>query len=187
MSKYNLLKLACVLTLCAALPLAAHAAGFDYTYAEGGYLNESPSHGSSLSGVFVDGSYALQPNWRVGGYFSTASCCGITDNRLALSVGYNMSLVENVDFIADAAFLNQDVSGGGGSHSGWAVDGGLRAQLAPPFELDGLITHSDINSTTENTLTVRGLYSLTDNWRLFGSFSNNSDENDFTVGIRYAF
>jgi hypothetical protein len=173
--------------LIAVLPVAAHAAGFDYSYAEGGYLNESPSGGSSLSGVFMDGSYALQPNWHVGGYFSSASCCSVTDNRLALSVGYNRSLIESVDFIADAAFLNQDVSGGGGSHSGWAIDGGLRAQIAPQFELDGLITHSSLNGNTENTLAVRGLYSLTGNWRLFASFSNNSDENDFMVGVRYAF
>lgn len=176
-----------VLVVSAALPMAAQAAGFDYTYAEGGYLNESPSHGSSLSGAFVDGSYALQPNWHISGLFSTASCCSITDNRFAASVGYNTAIAENIDFIADASFLNENLSHGGGSHSGWAIDGGLRARLAPQFELDGLITHSNVNSNTENSLTVRGLYSLTSNWRLFASFSNNSDENDFMLGVRYAF
>lgn len=182
-----MLKFAAVLVLAAAWPLVAQAAGFDYTYAEGGYLNESPSHGSSLSGVFVGGSYALQPNWHVGAAFSTASCCSITDNRFAASFGYNANIAENLDFIADAAFLNENVSQGGGSHSGWAIDGGLRARIAPQFELDGLLTHSDLNSNTENTLSIRGLYSLTSNWRLFASFSNNSDENNFMLGVRYAF
>ncbi|MGH8280062.1 MAG: hypothetical protein ACRETQ_10950 [Gammaproteobacteria bacterium] len=181
------LRLIAILVLSAALPLAARAAGFDYTYAEGGYLNASPSHGSSLSGAFVDGSYALQPNWHVGAAFSSASCCSITDNRLAAGFGYNASIAENLDFIADADFLNENVSGGNGSHSGWSIDGGLRARIAPQFELDGLVTHADINSDTENTLTIRGLYSLTTNWRLMASFSNNSDENDFMLGVRYAF
>src|SRR5690348_16590304 len=73
--------------LCAAAPLAAWAdqpaaSPFGYTYAEGGYLSENPSGGGSdLTGVFVDGSYELQPHWRLTGDFSNASCCGSTDNR----------------------------------------------------------------------------------------------------------
>jgi hypothetical protein len=59
--------------------------------------------------------------------------------------------------------------------------------LAPQFELDGLVQHSDVNSNTENTLTVKGIYSLTSAWHLFASYSNNSDEDDFQVGVRYVF
>lgn len=177
-------------TLVAALPLAAQAdqpSPFSYDYAEGGYLSENPSHGGSdLTGVQADGSYELQPNWRISGLLSTASCCGITDDRYGAAVGYYTGINDKIDFIADLSFLGQHVTNAG-SHNGWGIDGGVRAMLAPKFELDGLVQHSDINSTTENTLTVKGLYSLTEQWRLFASYSNNSDEDDFLLGVRYVF
>ena len=176
--------------LTSALPFAALADQpdpFSYDYAEGAYLSENPSGGGSdLTGVLTDGSYELQPNWRISGQLSTASCCGINDNRYAASVGYYTGINEKIDFIADLSFLGQHVTNAG-SHNGWGIDGGLRAMLAPKFELDGLVQHSDVNSNTENTLTVKGLYSLTDAWRLFASYSNNSDEDDFQVGVRYVF
>ncbi len=176
--------------LASALPFAAMADQpdpFNYDYAEGAYLSENPSGGSAdLTGVLVDGSYELQHNWRVSGLLSTASCCGINDNRYGASVGYYTGINDKLDFIADLSFLGQHVTNAG-NHNGWGIDGGLRAMLAPKFELDGLVQHSDVNSNTENTLTVKGLYSLTDAWRLFASYSNNSDEDDFQVGVRYVF
>ena len=179
-----------IAVVSACLPLAAYADQpdpFSYDYAEGAYLSENPSGGGSdLTGVLVDGSYELQPNWRISGLLSNASCCGITDNRYGASVGYYTGINDKIDFIADLSFLSQHVTNAG-SHNGWGIDGGLRAMLAPKFELDGLVQHSDINSNTENTLTVKGLYSLTEQWRLFASYSNNSDENDFQLGVRYVF
>lgn len=176
--------------LASVLPFTAMADQpdpFNYDYAEGAYLSENPSGGGSdLTGVMVDGSYELQPNWRVSGLLSNASCCGINDNRYGASVGYYTGINDKLDFIADLSFLGQHVTNAG-NHNGWGIDGGLRAMLAPQFELDGLVQHSDVNSNTENTLTVKGLYSLTDAWRLFASYSNNSDEDDFQVGVRYVF
>lgn len=176
--------------IASVLPLAAHADQpdpFGYTYAEGGYLSENPSGGGSdLTGAFVDGSYELQPNWRVSGLFSNASCCGTTDNRYAAAVGYYTGINDKIDFIADLSFLGQHVTNSG-NHNGWGIDGGLRFMLAPKFELDGLVQHSSISGNTENTLGVKGLYSLTDQWRLFAGYSNNSDEDDFQLGVRYVF
>jgi Outer membrane protein beta-barrel domain len=176
--------------LASILPLAAQADQpdpFGYTYAEGGYLSENPSGGGSdLTGAFVDGSYELQPNWRVSGLFSNASCCGTTDNRYAAAVGYYTGIDDKIDFIADLSFLGQHVTDNG-NHNGWGIDGGLRFMLAPKFELDGTVLHSSISGNTENTLGVKGLYSLTDQWRLFAGYSNNSDEDDFQLGVRYVF
>ena len=179
-----------IVVLVIAAPFAAQAAEpdpFGYTYAEGGYLSENPSGGGSdLTGVLVDGSYELQSNWRISGLFSNASCCGITDNRYAAAVGYYTGINDKIDFIADLSFLGQHVTNAG-SHNGWGVDGGLRFMVAPKFELDGLVQHSDINGNTENTLGVKGLYSLTDQWRLYAGYSNNSNEDNFQLGARYVF
>lgn len=178
--------------LCTAAPLAAWAdqpaaSHFGYTYAEGGYLSENPSGGGSdLTGVFVDGSYELQPHWRIIGDFSNASCCGITDNRYGAGAGYYTAVTSQLDFFADLSFLGQHLTNNG-SHNGWGIDGGLRFMPVDKLELDGMVQHSDVNSTTENTLGVKALYSLTNEWRIFAGYSNNSDEDDFQIGIRYVF
>lgn len=176
--------------IAAALPLAAQADQpdpFGYTYAEGGYLSENPSGGASdLTGAFVDGSYELQPNWRVIGQFSNASCCGSTDNRYGAGAGYYTGIADKIDFLADLSFLGQHVTNNG-NHNGWGIDAGLRFMPVDKLELDGLVQHSDVNSDTENTIAVKALYSLTNEWRLFAGYSNNSDEDDFQVGVRYVF
>ena len=176
--------------IASALPLAAEAAPpdhFGYTYAEGGYLSENPSGGGSdLTGMLVDGSYELQPNWRISGLLSNASCCGNSDNRYAAAAGYYTGITDKLDFIADLSFLGQHLTSTG-NHNGWGIDGGVRAILAPKFELDGLVQHSQVSGDNENTLTVKGLYSLTDQWRLYAGYSNNSDEDDFQIGVRYVF
>lgn len=178
--------------LCAAAPLAAWAdqpaaSTFGYTYAEGGYLSENPSGGGSdLTGVFVDGSYELQPHWRLTGEFSNASCCGSTDNRYGVGAGYYTDINSQFSFFADLSFLGQHVTNNG-SHNGWGIDGGLRFVPVEKLELDGMVQHTDVNSTTENTIGVKALYSLTNEWRLFAGYSNNSVENDFQIGVRYVF
>lgn len=176
-----------LLILSSILPLSAEAADFGYSYAEGAYLSENPSGaGSDLTGVQVDGSYKLQPNWRITGQVSNASCCGISDNRYGAGVGYYTGINDKLDFIADLSFLGQHLTNAG-NHNGWGIDGGVRALIVPQFELDGLVQHSDVNSATENTLMVKALYALTEQWHLFAAYSNNSDEDDFQIGIRYVF
>jgi hypothetical protein len=173
--------------LSSLLPLGARAADFGYTYAEGAYLSENPSDASSdLTGVLVDGSYKLQPDWRITGQVSNASCCGVSDNRYGAGVGYYTGINDKLDFIADLSFLGDHFTNAG-NHNGWGLDGGVRALIVPQFELDGLVQHSDVNSTTENTLMVKALYALTQQWHLFAAYSNNSDEDDFQIGMRYVF
>lgn len=178
--------------LCILAPIAARAdqpamSPFGYTYAEGGYLSENPSGGGSdLTGVFVDGSYELQPNWRIIGSLSNATCCGITDNRYEVGAGYYTGINSQLDFFADLSFIGQHVTNNG-NHNGWGLEGGLRFMPVEKLELDGMVQHTDVNSTTENTIGVKALYSLTNEWRLFAAYSNNSDENDFQIGVRYVF
>ena len=172
--------------LCTA-PLAAQAADFDYNYVEGGYASVSPSgSGSSLTGFEADGSYEFMPSWHAIAGYQHVSCCGIKQNTLDVGAGWNNSLADSVDLYIDGQFLSVD-STGPGTHTGWAAEGGLRAMLAEKFELDGFVNHSDVNSNTENTLGVRGLFAIDKYWHLFASYSNNSDYDTFLIGVRYNF
>ena len=174
--------------LLVAAPLAVHADNFDYTYVEGAYTSISPQHGNttSLNGATVDGSYALDDSWHAFAGFDHVSCCDRSQNDLAVGLGWNTDIAQNVGVFLEGEFLNQNHSGNG-NNTGWGAIAGLRTQLAVPFELDGFVAHTDINSNTDNTIGVRGLYAIDKFWHLFASYSNNSDENTFMVGVRYVF
>lgn len=176
-----------LLILLSAAPLAVHADPFNYTYIEGGYESINPSgFGSSLTGFEVDGSYAFNPDWHGVAGYQHVSCCGVSQNDLDVGVGWNTDLADNVGLYINGGFLSLDQTGPG-THTGWFAEGGLRGALGEHFELDGFANHSDVNSTTENTLGVRGLYGIDKYWHLFASYSNNSDEDTFMVGVRYVF
>lgn len=175
------------LVLLSVLPLAVRADDLSYSYVEGAYTSASPQHGgSSLNGPAIDGSYAIAPNWHVFAGYQHVSCCSVSDNDLGAGVGWNTDLAQNVSLFVNGEFLSDNTSGNG-SNTGWGATGGIRALLAPRFELDGFVTHSDVSSNTENTVGVKGLFSLDRYWWLYASYSNNSDFNTYRIGVRYVF
>ena len=171
----------------ASAPYAASADDFEYNYGEAALVSMSPSHdGSSMTGGQFDGSYAFTPDIHGIAGFQHVSCCNASQNTFDLGGGWNTKLAEQVGLFVDGKFLSMNASGNG-NHTGWGVTGGLRAWLAPKFELDGYVDHTDINSNTENTIGVRALYSIDFHWRVFAGYSNNSDFDTFMIGARYAF
>jgi len=168
-------------------PLAAQADNFEYSYGEGSVVSVSPAHGgSSMTGGEFDASYAFTPDIHGIAGFQHVACCSVSQNILDLGGGWNTKLAEQVDLFVDGEFLSVNDSGNG-NHTGWGATGGLRAWLAPKFELDGYVSHTDINSNTENTIGIRALYGIDYHWRVFASYSNNSDADSFMLGARYAF
>ena len=178
-----------LLTALAALsvPYAASADDFDYNYGEASLVSMSPAHnGSSMTGAEVDGSYAFTSQIHGIAGFQHVSCCDIGQNTLDLGGGWNTKLAEQVGLFVDGEILSVNQSGQG-SHTGWGAIGGLRAWLAPKFELDGYVSHTDINSNTENTLGVRAFYGIDFHWQIFAGYANNSDADTFMLGARYTF
>ena len=170
-----------------AWPLAASAADeapkFVYSYVDGAYTSINPAgNGSSLNGVTVDGSYALDTNWHA--FAGATHVSG--ENAFDVGAGWNTSLADNVDLFIEGEFLSSDLAANT-TKTGWGANAGLRFALAPKFELDGLVSHTDVNSNTENTIGVRGLYSIDKFWQLFASYQNNSDFDTFMIGARYNF
>jgi|SRR6185312_9166946 len=169
------------------VPYAASADDFDYNYGEASLVSMSPAHnGSSMTGAEVDGSYAFTSQIHGIAGFQHVSCCDIGQNTLDLGGGWNTKLAEQVGLFVDGEFLSVNQSGQG-SHTGWGAIGGLRAWLAPKFELDGYVSHTDINSNTENTLGVRAFYGIDFHWQIFAGYANNSDADTFMLGARYTF
>lgn len=173
--------------LLAALPLAAAADDFDYTYAEASVISSNLSHGSgSPSGPGVDASLAVAPNAHAFAGYSHVSCCDISRNAFDVGAGWNTRLADQVDLLVDGEFLSVNASGTG-TDSGWGATGGIRWWLMDRLEFDGYVSHTDISSNTENTLGARALWTFDLHWRVFAGASNNSDENTFMIGARYDF
>jgi hypothetical protein len=173
--------------LLTALPLAAEADDFDYNYGEASLVSMSPAHnGSSMTGASVDGSYAFTDQIHGIAGFQHVSCCEVSQNSLDLGGGWNTKLDAQVSLFVDGEFLSVNQSGNG-NHTGWGATGGLRAMLVPKFELDGYVSHTDINSDTENTIGVRGFYSIDLHWQVYAGYSNDSDADTFMLGARYNF
>jgi hypothetical protein len=182
---FRYLVLVSVLSLLA--PCAAQAEDFDWSYGEASLVSVSPPHGgSSLTGAETDGSYAVTDQIHVIAGFQHVNCCSSSQNAFDAGVGWNNTLTQQVALYIDGEFLSTNVSGSG-NHTGWGATGGLRAWLAPKFELDGYVSHTDVSSDTENTIGVRAFYSLDMHWRLFAGYSNNSDADTFMIGARYVF
>ncbi|MFI5270150.1 MAG: hypothetical protein ACHQ7M_22455 [Chloroflexota bacterium] len=173
--------------LSLALPFAAQADDFDYTYVEGAYTSIQPAHqGSSLTGPTADGSYAVTDSLHAFAGYQHVNCCDLSRNSFDAGAGWNTKLAPNVDLFIDGEFLSVN-SSGNGTDSGWGASGGLRAWLAERFELDGFVSHTDISGNTENILGVRALWSFDAHWRVFASVANDSDANTFMLGARYVF
>ena len=173
--------------LLAAAPLAAQADDFDYTYAEGEVISMNPSHGSgSPSGPGVDGSLAVAPNAHLFAGYSHVSCCSISQNTFDVGAGWNTHLADQLDLFVDGEFLSVNTSGNG-TDSGWGATGGVRWWLRDRLEFDGYVSHTDINSNTENTLGARVLWTFDLHWRVFAGAANNSDQNVYMIGARYDF
>src|SRR5579863_1012190 len=192
MFKHSFLAIAALLSW----PLSAAASDFDYSYLEAGLVivnpaGNSPIFGpantnSNLNGLEVDGSYALNDSWHLIAGYEHVACCGISENVLDAGAGWNTDLTEKLDLYINGEVISTDITGPG-THSGLGVEAGVRAQLATQFEADGFVSHTDVNSNTENTIGVRALFSINRDWRLFASYSNNTDENTLIAGVRFNF
>jgi hypothetical protein len=177
--------------LLAALALSgsgvASAADFEYSYGEGSLVSLSPAHGgNSLTGGEFDGSYAFTDQIHGIAGFQHVACCSVSQNTFDVGGGWNTKLAEQLGLFVDGEFLSMNQSGNG-NHTGWSATGGLRAWLASKFELDGYVSHTDINSNTQNTIGVRALYTIDYHWRVFAGYSNDSAADTFMLGARYAF
>lgn len=188
MSRQMWLKIPSALILCAALPMAAYAAdgSFNYNYANGSYVSGSRSNAPTLNGLGVDGSYTFTPNWHAFAGYSHLTCCSTSANNFNVGAGYHMDLTNQLGLFVEGAFLRTTVAGI--SANGWGVDGGVRFAINSQFEVDGFVSHTDVNtnpSSTENTIGVRGLFNINQQWSVFASYSNNSDVDTFQAGVRF--
>jgi hypothetical protein len=182
-----------------ALPLTAQAQSsgdrgraspFSYTYAELRYVVQDPDGPSDdFDGLRLGGSLLIQPQLFAVGALTSVSNGPVDIDTIDLGLGFRTPLQGNVDFVAIGGliFANVDTPGGGDDDSGISLTGGVRATMAPQFELGGYIGYVDVYGDGDIGLTGEALFHVNREATLLASLGFSDDVSTLTLGGRWNF
>jgi hypothetical protein len=167
-----------------------------YTYVDLSYISvNADGWDDDPTGGSIAGSYGFNENWFISAGFghATGHALGVDIDQdvFSLGVGYHYPMSPMADLVAGLSFLRLEVSsdalGASDSTNGHEIDVGVRAMLAPQFELAGGVSFVDYEDLDSDTvLGVQGVYYPSTNVGLFIGLSTSSDADGFSVGVRFA-
>lgn len=196
----------------AAAPLAAQANdAISYTYAEAGLARAELDMGDSdtlkANGGYLRGSWGFTPSTYVFGSYTNVSDSESFDGlrikgtleQLELGLGWHMPMTERVDFTADIAYVNLELTAKASYMGVTARDGddinagratlGLRGTPSPRTEAwvrAGAMDGSDMDSEFYGTL--GGQIKFNKNWSVVGEAQwIGSDTTIYMAGVRASF
>ena len=178
------------LALLASVPFAASAAdGISYNYVQGGYTAINGS-GPDADGWGLGGSVAVHPNVHLFANSSNQNIkhTGIDFDRWRVGVGYNTSVSQRTDFVANAAYERLD-AGGGVNVDGYSVEGGVRSALAPHLEGYAMVGYQDGHHYSGDAYGRLGAnVKFNQNWGVNADVRFvNGGGNEWFVGPRFTF
>jgi len=186
-----------VLTLLAALPLAASAAeGISYNYVEAGYIGTNTDAGDA-DGWAINGSGAIAPNFHIFGGYSGQKTDdfnvgptrfkGVDVDQWRAGLGYNHEISPAADLVTRVAYEKAEVQGGG-SADGYSVEAGVRGALMPNFEgyaMAGYEDGSDYDGDFYGRVGAQVKFNPT--WGISGDVKFSDGDTQFFVGPRFTF
>jgi hypothetical protein len=192
----------------AAAPFAASADALSYTYVEGGYnklhVDDEDLIDREADGAFVRGSFALGDSIYLLGGAARASQDVRIDPLLRIDVdvtvsefgvGYHQSMSERVDFIAELAYVRQDIDVDAGtsgraeeSFTGGRGSVGVRGLMGRNVEgvlKVGYLDGGDFDGTFAGTAGLQ--YRFNPTWGVIGEVEIIEDATRYLVGVRASF
>lgn len=174
----------------AALPLAANAADFDYTYLEGNYVTGDAGPGNvDGDGFGVRGSYAFNGKANLVADYTTQDFgSGVDASTFDIGAGAHWAIKADLDFVGEATWVNVKTSTpfGSGSDDGLGLAGGLRYRATDKLELQGMVHYVDVqNSNT--SLDLAGRYYLSKAFSIVGGLLLDNGDTGWNVGVRAGF
>jgi hypothetical protein len=179
----------------ASLSTTVAADGLNYNYVEIGYVSASIDD-SVFSvdgdGVGIAGSFSISDNFHiVASYADLDYDFDINEKSYDFGLGGNFSLGKNLDLVGAVTYVSAEVSQpflGSFDDNGYGLYVGLRGLATEKIELFGGVDYLDLSdSGSTTTVSVGAGYNFTDNFQVGGGYSNNSDGNSYTIGIRFFF
>jgi hypothetical protein len=176
----------------AALPFAAQADGFDYTYVEGGYLSSSTNAGLfdvDGDGLGLRGSFGLNDTLNLFADYSTEDFdFGIDQSAFDVGAGGHWGLKDNLDFVGELAWIKveTDFQNGSADDDGLGLSGGLRYRANDKFELQGMLNYVDV-SDSDTSFGFTGRYYLSKSLALGAGLLLNGGDTAWNIGVRASF
>lgn len=107
-------------------------------------------------------------------------------------LGINLPLSPTVDVIVDIAYLWSEFDAGNGFNSvdenGFGARAGVRAMLAPNFELNGGVSYADYEDSDDDTALYGGLvYNFTEAVAVTAGASVGDNITSYELGVRLYF
>ena len=173
-------------------PWLAQADGFNYSYFEGGIASADIDVGPldvDADGLVIGGSYGITDElYLFGSYEEQDFDFGIDGDVLMLGAGFYTGISQDLDFVADLAYVDAEVSTGFGSadESGYAIRAGIRSRLSDAVELDAGLRYVDIDDS-DTLIGVSGRYYFNESVAVGGAFSDGDNGSTWSVLIRVNF
>lgn len=170
----------------------AAAEDFNYNFVQATYgqvdFDELDVDGN---GFGIGGSMALSDSFHLFGAYTTADMdFGVDLNQLEAGLGYNAPISETVDLVASLAYVSAEVEAAGFSadDNGYGLGVGLRAMLAPSFEVDGGISYVDMGDGGDDVGFGAGfLYHFTEQFSAGASAGWGDDVSSYSLNARMFF
>ncbi|MCA1799107.1 MAG: porin family protein [Xanthomonadaceae bacterium] len=168
---------------------SANPTGPSYNYVDIGYVDLDLDGGGSIDGYGLTGSFALAEQFHIVADYIRVSEGILSADVTTLAGGWNMPLNPTTDFVARLGFVRAGarVTGfGSDSDNGWMVQGGIRSMVAPQFELNAFVTHTDV-SGSDTSIGVGAVWHFTNNFGLSGGFDFSDGDRLSRLGVRFSF
>ena len=173
------------------------AEGPRYTFAQVAYANVDFDDLNN-DGDFVNAGASLAVHEKVhlfADYAAGSVDVGNVDvdvTNVDAGLGINLPLSPTVDLVVDIAYLWTELDAGNGFNSvdenGFGARAGVRAMLAPNFELNGGVSYADYEDSDDDTALYGGLvYNFTEAVAVMAGASVGDNVTSYELGVRLYF
>jgi opacity protein-like surface antigen len=181
-----------ILAVLVLTPWFAQADGFDYTFVDGGIANTDVDLGPldvDADGFTVGASFAINDDLHAfGSYEDQDFDFGVNGSVFELGAGFHTGISDDLDFVADLAYLDAEIATpiGSADESGYAVGGGIRTRLSDAFELDAGLRYVDLDDS-DTLIRVGGRYYFNPSFAVGGAYTDGDNGSTWSMLVRYNF
>ena len=154
----------------------AQALGPNYNFVEGGVLWIDPDDLGSDIGWFAGGSFGTRSFHAFGEFADPGDPA-----TWFIGAGWHGLLGQKADLVAQGAFVDADVA------DGFRIQAGFRWMVVSRVELNGFLTHTDLDLTDTNGVSVGAIWDFTLRAGVGGSYEFGDEGDQARAFVRFNF